>query len=133
MSKKKTNEKEKSQPEAESKEKTEEIEKVDEAKQPKAKTPAERPLKKAERMKEHLAKQPKVRIIIPLEPNEKPGGTESVILNGYPFFIKKGVYVEVPEQVADVIMESRKETDAAFERAKQRVSDTERPEFDNSK
>lgn len=128
MAKKQQTEEAKVQPETEQETKREEIKTA--AKQPKVQ---ERALSKAERMKEHLAKQPKVRIIIPLEPKEKLGATESVILNGYPFYIKKGVYVEVPQQVADVIMEARNETEAAMERAKQRLSDTERPEFDNSK
>jgi hypothetical protein len=59
---------------------------------------------KAEIMKEALSKQPKVRILIPLMPDEKFGVTESVILNGYRLNITKGVYVNVPEQVAQVIV-----------------------------
>jgi len=59
---------------------------------------------KAEIMKAALAVQPKVRILIPLMPDEKFGVTESVILNGYRLNITKGVYVDVPEQVANVIM-----------------------------
>lgn len=72
---------------------------------------------KAEKMKEHLAKQPKVKILIPLESKEKIGATESVILNGYRVNILKGVYVEVPEQVAEVIMDSQKQTRKALDHA----------------
>ena len=58
---------------------------------------------KAHAMKEKLAAQPKVRIFIPLAPGEKQGVTQSVILNGYPMYIRKGSYVEVPQSVADVL------------------------------
>jgi len=70
---------------------------------------------KAERMREKLAKQPKVRVLIPISSNEKQGSTMSVILNGYRLNIAKGVYVDVPEQVADVIMESQKQTVKALD------------------
>lgn len=65
---------------------------------------------KAERMKETLAAQPKVRVLVPLEPGESKGTTTSVILNGYRLNIKKGVYVDVPQQVADVLMTSNNQT-----------------------
>lgn len=58
---------------------------------------------KARAMRDFLAKQPKVRIMIPLANGEKTGVTQSVILNGYPMYIRKGEYVEVPEQVAQVL------------------------------
>lgn len=65
---------------------------------------------KAAIMREHLAKQPKVRILIPVEGKEKPGITVPVTINGYRLNIMKGAYVEVPEQVADAIMKSQKQT-----------------------
>jgi len=65
---------------------------------------------KAEIMRVHLAKQPKIRILIPVEGKEKPGMTVPVTINGYRLNIAKGVYVEVPEQVADMIMKSQKQT-----------------------
>jgi hypothetical protein len=68
---------------------------------------------KAEAMREKLSKQPKVRILIPLG-NEKIGAVLSVILNGYRLNIMKGVYVDVPEQVANVIMKSQKQTVSAM-------------------
>ena len=89
-------------------------------------------LSKTERMKEALAKQPKVRIMIPREPKEPEGSFDTVVVNGYCYQIKKGVYVEVPEQIAQIIMDSRNETEEAFERAKKGFGG-DRPEFDNSK
>lgn len=70
---------------------------------------------KAERMKAKLAKQPKVRILIQSVQGEKRGSTMSIILNGYRLNIQKGVYVDVPQQVADVIMKSQKQTIMALD------------------
>lgn len=69
---------------------------------------------KAERMREHLSKQPKVRILIPLEGRERLGITVPVTINGYRMNIMKGLYVNVPEQVAEIIMESQKQTVSAL-------------------
>jgi hypothetical protein len=63
---------------------------------------------KAEMMKKKLASQPKVRVFIPLANGEKQGVTQSVVLNGYPLYIRKGAYVDVPQQVADVLEEKMK-------------------------
>lgn len=61
------------------------------------------------KMKEHLAKQKKVSIMIPLEVGVAPEVAEkipfTVNLNGYRFSIKRGTFVEVPEQVANIIKE----------------------------
>lgn len=61
----------------------------------------------AQKMKEHLAKQRKVSVMIPLEVGVAPEVAEKipfvVNMNGYRFSIKRGVFVEVPEQVADMI------------------------------
>lgn len=65
-------------------------------------------------MKNKLDAQPKVPIMIPLAGGEKFGSTESVILNGYRLNIKKGVFVHVPQQVAQVIMESQQATQEAI-------------------
>jgi hypothetical protein len=70
---------------------------------------------KAQIMKAQLDAQPKVPIMIPLGAGETPGVTESVILNGYRLNIRKGEYVMVPQQVAQVIMESQKHTKEAIE------------------
>lgn len=63
----------------------------------------------AMKMKDHLAKQRKVAIMIPLEVGVAPEVAEkipfTVNLNGYRFSIKRGVFVEVPEQVAEMIKE----------------------------
>lgn len=63
----------------------------------------------AMKMKEHLDKQRKVAIMIPLEVGVAPEVAEkipfTVNLNGYRFSIKRGVFVEVPEQVAEMIKE----------------------------
>jgi hypothetical protein len=63
---------------------------------------------KAEAMRLFLASQPKVRVLIPLAAGEKPGVTQSVILNGYATFIRKGDYVEVAKPIADVLEEKMK-------------------------
>jgi hypothetical protein len=44
---------------------------------------------KARAMRDQLAKEPKVRVFIPLANGEKQGVTQSVILNGYPMYIGK--------------------------------------------
>lgn len=57
-------------------------------------------------VKEALAKQPKVRIFIPLGIGEKKGATsafESVTINGYRMVLPKGEYCTVPQGVADII------------------------------
>ncbi len=84
---------------------------------------------KAEKMRDRLLSQRKVSILIPLEPTERAGvvewrkdkdgndfqvhvsgAVESVQLNGYKYFIPKGVYTEVPQQIAEVISKSQKQT-----------------------
>ena len=58
-------------------------------------------------MKAHLDKQRKVSIMIPFEVGENPENGKKVKfhvnLNGYAMDIPRGIYVEVPEQVADMI------------------------------
>lgn len=61
----------------------------------------------AKRMKAILAKQPKIRMIIPLRDGEKPGSTEVCCINGYCQTIQKGVYVDLPEQMAEMIAENQ--------------------------
>lgn len=87
---------------------------------------------KATIMKERLLSQPKVKILLPLEGEEKQGvvemrtnkhgetyqqlisgACETVILNGFKWIIPKGVYAEVPQQVADVIAKSYQQTQMA--------------------
>lgn len=73
---------------------------------------------KAEVMKARLALQPKVTIMIPLEGKEKKGSTFPVTLNGYRLNIQKGVYVPVPKQVAEIVMDSQSQTVAAADELK---------------
>ena len=84
------------------------------------------------RMFRHLEAQPTVRCSVPLEGKENPGKVEVTLdksgikkyrhisgavlpvnLNGYKILIPKGVYVEVPEQVFEIIQSSQKETQEA--------------------
>jgi hypothetical protein len=58
---------------------------------------------KAEAMRLKLMSEPKVRVLIPLADGEKAGTTQSVILNGYSMYIRKGDYIDVPESVAKVL------------------------------
>ena len=89
-------------------------------------------LSKAMIMKKKLEAQPKVRFLLPLEGSEKQGvvewrtgkngekyqyvvsgSVETVQLNGYKYFIPKGIFVDIPEQVAQVLSESYKLTASA--------------------
>lgn len=70
---------------------------------------------KAARMKGFLLKQPRVRIIIPREQGESPIVRLSVCLNGYRLDFPKQTYIEVPEQVAEVIMSSQHQTEEALQ------------------
>lgn len=84
---------------------------------------------KAEKMKSILMAQPKVSILVPLDPGERvgvvewkedrygdkyqvhiSGAIESVQLNGYKYFIPKGVYTPVPQQIAEVIAQAQQQT-----------------------
>lgn len=69
---------------------------------------AERELRAdAKAMKAHLDKQKKVSIMIPFEVGENPENGKKVKfhvnLNGYALDIPRGIYVEVPEQIADMV------------------------------
>jgi len=55
-----------------------------------------------------LAKQPKLAMIIPLGPGEKAGAAETVQINGYRLTIQKGVRIDLPEAVANLIAEKYK-------------------------
>jgi len=64
---------------------------------------------KAERIKALLSKQPKVMIFIPFEAGENPEQAQKiqmvVNINGYQLNIPRGTAVEVPKQVAEMVME----------------------------
>ena len=91
---------------------------------------------KADRMAKLLEKQPKVRVLIPLEPKEKVGVVKEVrergtiqyryvsgavwskTFNGYKVILPKGTYVTVPEQIADNIAKELDQTQRAGEHLK---------------
>jgi hypothetical protein len=75
-----------------------------------------------QRMKAHLDAQRKVSIMIPLEPGMSQESADlvpfTVNMNGYQLNIRRGVFVEVPEQVADMIkarLESEGKIGSQFE------------------
>lgn len=84
---------------------------------------------KAQKMKSLLLSQPTVSILVPLEPSEKVGivewrtdskgdkyqihiggSIETVQINGFKYFIPKGIYTPVPQAIAEVIAESQQQT-----------------------
>ena len=61
----------------------------------------------AAKMKRHLESQKQISIMIPFEVGENPENGKRVKfhvnLNGYAVDIPRGIYVDVPEQIADII------------------------------
>jgi len=55
--------------------------------------------------KEILDRQPKVRMMLPLADGEKEGAYETVQVNGHLYTMMKGVAVDLPEAVANIIAE----------------------------
>lgn len=53
-----------------------------------------------------LSRQPKVRMMIPLDPGESKGAYRTVSINGYRFDIMKNVMVDLPRAVADLLSSS---------------------------
>jgi hypothetical protein len=86
---------------------------------------------KAEAMRKKLESMPKVRFFLPISGGEKPGVVREVVvkgrkeqvhvsgaievvqLNGYKTIIPKGQFVEIPQQVAEVLSESMQATQQA--------------------
>ena len=64
---------------------------------------------KAEVMKNSLLLQDKVRILIPVDSGMDASIKKSINLNGYRLDLPKNTYIEVPKQIADVIMSSQKQ------------------------
>lgn len=60
---------------------------------------------KAHEMRKKLMSQPRVPVYIPLGHEEKVGATHQVTLNGYTMFIRKGMQVDVPVQVKEILDE----------------------------
>jgi len=73
---------------------------------------------KAEAMKKNLLSQKKIRMLIPAEAGSDQKVPMSVTLNGYRLDLPKNVYIDVPEQVAEIILSSQKQTDAALSQFK---------------
>ena len=65
--------------------------------------------KDAQKMKDHLEAQRTISIMIPFEANETPENGKKVPfhvnLNGYKKDYPRGQYIDVPEQIADIIKE----------------------------
>jgi hypothetical protein len=61
---------------------------------------------RAQTTKDILDRQPKVRFMIPLDMGEKKGSYHEVQINGYILRIQKGVFVDIPQSVADLLAES---------------------------
>lgn len=78
------------------------------------------PGSKAEKMKKNLLGQTTVRVIVPRQQNEAPGIPLSVNLDGYRLDFPKQRYIDVPQQIAEVIMDSLSQTEAAFENMQRR-------------
>lgn len=57
-------------------------------------------------IKRAFASQPRVPILIPLEKNENQSSTMYFGINGYGFYVQKGILVEVPRQIAEMYYES---------------------------
>lgn len=71
----------------------------------------------AERMLQALASQPKVRTRIPREAKEPIDAVASPIMNGLRINIRKGISVDLPEQVAKLIEDSYFQTEQATDAA----------------
>lgn len=65
-------------------------------------------------MKTNLLSQPKVRVMIPVDSGSDPSVPFSVQLNGYRLDLPRNQYIDVPEQVAEIIMFSNNQTLAAI-------------------
>ena len=64
---------------------------------------------KADTMKKRLLLQDRVKILIPVESGTDPSVKQSVNLNGYRLDLPKNTYIEIPQQIAEVIMNSQKQ------------------------
>lgn len=74
------------------------------------------PGSRAYKMKQGLLRQPRVRIFAPRPAGEDPSIKLSVNLNGYRLDLPKQTYLELPQQIADVIMDSLQQTEEAVAR-----------------
>ena len=65
--------------------------------------------------KQKLAKEPKVRMMIPLDPGEKAGAYRTVIINGYRFDVRKNTMVDLPQSVAALLADAYRITSDVLE------------------
>lgn len=70
---------------------------------------------KAYEMKRILLSQPRVSILIPVDAGSDPSVPLSVTLNGYRLDLPRQTYLEVPKQVAEIVMQSQKQTVQALD------------------
>lgn len=70
---------------------------------------------KAETMKKFLLSQEKIRMLIPRSESEAASIKQTVNLNGYRLDLPKNTYIYVPLQIAEVLGESLKQTNAALQ------------------
>lgn len=66
---------------------------------------ANRVKNKANQQKAYLDAQPKVSVLIPFAKGEKKGVTQPFTINGYRLNVPKGVMIQVPQQIAEMIAE----------------------------
>lgn len=66
-----------------------------------------------DRIRKFLESQPKVKVFVPRDFGEKAGAVLPVTINGYRYSILKGVMVDVPQGVYEVIQNSLEMTDRA--------------------
>lgn len=76
------------------------------------------PGSKAEVMKNFLLKQPRVTVMIPLDPGSDPKVLHSVTRNGYRLDFPSNTYIEVPVSIAEMIRDSNNQTLAALSQFK---------------
>ena len=69
---------------------------------------------KAKALRKHLASQHLVRVLVVREPNEAKDALLSFSVNGYNFFVAKGKYSLVPEDVAAMIQDTYKQGEAVL-------------------
>lgn len=72
-------------------------------------------------LKNFLAERPKVKIIIPRDP-QNPNDTQIVGWNGIIYSIPRGKAVDVPDVIANIWQESYDKTDAINQRIEQSVN-----------
>lgn len=73
------------------------------------------PGSKSDIMKKHLLASPRVRMFIPRPEGEDKSILQSVTLNGYRLDLPKNAYIELPEQIFNVLKESLAQTEIALD------------------